>query len=84
MIEAAQNNTTYRAHKLGTWIKINKGGGEVDHYLVTKVDGDVMTCTHQEFTGSYNQAMNGGGSYITKTHKIKIQAETGRIEYLDS
>ena len=84
MIEAAQNNTAYRTQKDGTWIKINKGGGEVDHYLVTKVEGDVMTCSHQEFIGSYNQAMNGGGSYLTKTYKIKIQAETGRIEYLDN
>ena len=51
---------------------------------MTKVEGDVMTCSHQEFIGSYNQAMNGGGSYLTKTYKIKIQAETGRIEYLDN
>lgn len=84
MIEATQNSTTYKTHKLGTWIKVNKAAGKADHFLVTKVEGDVMTCSHQEFTGSYNQAMNGGGSYLTKTHKIKIQAETGKIEYLDN
>ena len=68
--------TKYVTWPVGTKLgaKDKEGVEDKVQWTVAKVEGDAMTLTRTRWSGSLNQAYNGGGTYWRDTKVIKVDA----------
>jgi len=58
----------------------SKGNKTKTLWRVVKVEGNVMTMETLRWSGSYNQAWNGGGISYTETREVVINENNETVE----